>query len=267
VRHYPELDPTMLRVVLVHSGDVVLPELGERLGRYTEEKLRSRGIELQLGGRVTGYDDWVVMLSKGEPISANTLVWTAGVTPAPAVASLPVEKIRGRVKVNEYLEISGHEAVVWAVGDCAAVPNGRGGLHPPTAQHGLREGLAAAKNIEAAVNGAGAKPFRFSTLGQLASIGHHTGVAQILGMRFSGFMAWWLWRSVYLVKLPGIAKKVRVAMQWTLDLLFSRQIEQFLTLRDLEQIELLAAQVRIGRSIPNSHSSEPAASRATTCVP
>jgi len=257
----------MLRVVLVHSGDVVLPELGERLGRYTEEKLRSRGIELQLGGRVTGYDDWVVMLSKGEPISANTLVWTAGVTPAPAVASLPVEKIRGRVKVNEYLEISGHEAVVWAVGDCAAVPNGRGGLHPPTAQHGLREGLAAAKNIEAAVNGAGAKPFRFSTLGQLASIGHHTGVAQILGMRFSGFMAWWLWRSVYLVKLPGIAKKVRVAMQWTLDLLFSRQIEQFLTLRDLEQIELLAAQVRIGRSIPNSHNSEPAASRATTCVP
>jgi NADH:ubiquinone reductase (H+-translocating) len=244
LRHYPELDPTMLRVVLVHSGEVVLPELGQRLGRYAQEKLRSRGIELRLGARVSGYDDWVVKLSAGEPIAANTLVWTAGVTPAPAVASLPVEKIKGRVKVNQYLEVTGHEGVVWAVGDCAAIPDGRGGLHPPTAQHGLRQGLAAAKNIQAALDGAAAKPFRFSTIGQLASIGHHTGVAQILGIRFSGFAAWWLWRSVYLAKLPGISKKVRVAIQWTLDLVFSRSIEQFLTLKDVEQIEQLAAQVR-----------------------
>ena len=248
LKHYPELDPSMLRVVLVHSGDVVLPELGERLGRYAQEKLRSRGVEMRLGARVSGYDDWVVKLSAGEPIPAHTLVWTAGVTPAPAVASLQVEKIKGRLKVNECLELAGHEGVVWAVGDAAAVPDRRGGLHPPTAQHGLREGLAAAKNIESAMNGTAVKPFRFSTVGQLASIGHHTGVAQILGMRFSGFVAWWLWRCVYLAKLPGIAKKVRVAIQWTLDLLFSRQIEQFLTLKDLEQIEQLAAQVRTSRT-------------------
>jgi NADH:quinone reductase (non-electrogenic) len=251
LKHYPELDPSLLRVVLVHAGDVVLPELGERLGRYAQKKLRSRGIELRLGARVSGYDDWVVSLSVGEPIPANTLVWTAGVTPAPAVASLPVEKIKGRLKVNEYLELTGHEGVVWAVGDSAAVPSGRGSLHPPTAQHGLREGLAAARNIEAAVTGAGRKPFRFSTLGQLASIGHHTGVAQVLGMQFSGFVAWWLWRSVYLAKLPGIAKKVRVAIQWTLDLLFSRQTEQFLTLKDVEQIEQLAAQLRASRAEVN----------------
>jgi NADH dehydrogenase len=248
LRHYPELDPTMLRVVLVHSGDVVLPELGQRLGRYAQEKLRRRGIELRLGVRVSGFDDWIVKLSAGESIPANTLVWTAGVMPAPSVEALPAEKIKGRVKVNECLEVTGHEGVVWAVGDCAAAPDGRGGVHPPTAQHGLREGLAAAKNIEAAVNGTAAKPFRFSTIGQLASIGHHTGVAQILGMRFSGFMAWWLWRSVYLAKLPGFGKKVRVAIQWTLDLLFSRQIEQFLTLKDVEQIEQLAAQVRASRA-------------------
>jgi len=249
LNHYPELDATMLRVVLVHAGDVVLPELGPRLGCYTQEKLQSRGIELRLGARVSGYEDWVVILSTGKPIPANTLVWTAGVTPAPAVAALAVEKIKGRLKVNECLELAGHEGSVWAVGDCAAVPDGRGSLHPPTAQHGLREGLTAAKNIEAAVNGTGAKPFRFSTIGQLASIGHHTGVAQILGMRFSGFVAWWLWRSVYLAKLPGFAKKVRVAIQWTLDLLFSRQIEQFVTLRDIEQIELLAAQLRTARLV------------------
>jgi NADH dehydrogenase len=138
--------------------------------------------------------------------------------------------------------------VVWAVGDSAAVPDGRGGEHPPTAQHALREGVAAAKNIEAAVLGTARRPFRFSTLGQLASIGHHTGVAQVFGMRFSGFTAWWLWRSVYLVKLPGIVKKVRVAIQWTLDLMFPRQIEQFLTPRDLEQIERMASQMRTTRA-------------------
>jgi NADH:ubiquinone reductase (H+-translocating) len=248
LRHYPELDPSILRVALVHSGDVVLPELGPRLGRYAQEKLTGRGVELRLGARVTGYEDWVVNLSAGEPIATNTLVWTAGVMPAPTMASLPVEKIKGRLKVNEYLELAGHDGAVWAVGDSAAVPDGRGGLHPPTAQHGMREGLVAAKNIEAAVNGTARKPFRFTTLGQLASIGHHAGVAQILGMRFSGFAAWWLWRSVYLAKLPGFGKKVRVAIQWTLDILFSRQIEQFLTLKDLEQIEQLAAQVRASRT-------------------
>lgn len=248
LKHYPELDPSTLRVILVHSGDVVLPELGGRLGRYAQEKLQLRGVELRLGARVTGYDDRVVKLSIGEPISADTLVWTAGVTPAPAVASLPVERVNGRLKVNECLELAGYEGVVWALGDNAAVPDGRGGLHPPTAQHGMREGLAAAKNIEAAVNHTSPRPFRFTTIGQLASIGHHTGVAQILGMRFSGFMAWCLWRSVYLAKLPGIAKKARVAVQWMLDLLFARQIEQFLTLKDLEQIEQLAAQVRESRT-------------------
>ena len=248
--HYPELDPSLLRVVLVHSGDVVLPELGERLGRYTQEKLRRRAVDVRLRARVSGYEDWVVHLSAGEPIPAHTLVWTAEVKPAAAVESLAVQKVRGRLKVNEYLELAGHEGTVWAVGDSAAVPDGRGGTHPPTAQHGLREGLTAARNIEAAISGAARRPFRYTTLGQLASIGHHTGVAQVFGMRFSGFAAWWLWRTVYLAKLPGIGRKIRVAMQWTLDLLLSRQIEQFLTPRDLEQIEQLAALVRADRAEP-----------------
>jgi NADH dehydrogenase len=251
LRDYPELDPSMLRVVLIHSGNIVLPELGERLGRYAQEKLKCRGVEVRLGVRVSGYDDWIVKLSTGEAIAAKTLVWAAGASPAAAIESLPVEKVSGRLKVSQYLELVGHEGVVWAVGDCAAVPDWRGGLHPPTAQHGLRQGLAAAENIWAAVNGGAPKPFRFSSIGQLASIGHHTGVAQVLGMRFSGFVAWSLWRSVYLVKLPGIANKVRVAIQWILDLLFSRQIEQFLTLKALEQIELLAAQVRTSQAEAN----------------
>jgi NADH dehydrogenase len=149
---------------------------------------------------------------------------------------LPYQKERGRLVVNKYLglpEVNG----VWAAGDCAAVPTGETGeFYPPTAQHGLREAVAAAKNIEAMILGRPLKPFRYRTIGLLASIGHHTGVAKILGIKFSGFLAWWMWRTIYLAKLPGLAKKLRVMVGWTLDLLFGREIEQMMTLRDAEMI-------------------------------
>jgi NADH dehydrogenase len=249
VRYYPELDESMLRVVLVHPGKVVLPELGERLGGYTQEKLRQRGVEVRLETRVTDYADEAVNVSPGEPIGTVSLIWTAGVKAAAALGPLQVEKVNGRVKVNEFLEVAGHEGVVWAVGDCAAIPDGNGGLHPPTAQHGMREAVAAAENIEAAINGRARKRFRFSTIGQLASIGHRTGVAQLLGVRFSGFVAWWLWRSVYLAKLPGISKKLRVTIKWSFDLLFAREIEQLVTLRDVEHVERLGATLRAMRGV------------------
>jgi NADH dehydrogenase len=252
VRYYPELDKAWLRVVLVHPGDVVLPELGERLGRYAQEKLQQRGVELRLGTRVVGYENEAVNVLPGDPIGTLSLVWTAGTMPAAGVAPLPVEKLKGRVKVNEFLEVSGHEGVVWAVGDCAAVPDGNGGVHPPTAQHGMRQAIAAAKNIEAVITREAQTPFRFSTMGQLASIGHRTGVAQILGMRFSGFAAWWLWRGVYLSKLPQLPKKLRVAIKWSLDLLFPRDIEQLVTLRDVERMEKLGATLRARRDIAES---------------
>jgi len=249
VRYYPELDESILRVVLVHPGKVVLPELGERLGQYTQEKLTRRGVEVRLETRVTDYAEEAVNVSPGEPIGTVSLIWTAGAKPAAALGPLQVEKVNGRVKVNEFLEVAGHEGVVWAVGDCAAIPDGDGGLHPPTAQHGMREAVAAAKNIEAAINGRARKRFRFSTIGQLASIGHRTGVAQLLGVRFSGFVAWWLWRSVYLAKLPGISKKLRVAIKWSFDLLFAREIEQLVTLRDVEHLERLGATLRAMRGV------------------
>jgi len=247
LRYYPELDASMLRVVLVHPGKIVLPELGERLGYYAQEKLQRRGVELRLETQVTGYEDETVKVTHGDPIGTMALIWTAGVMPAAALGPLAVEKVKGRIKVNESLEVTGYEGVVWAVGDCAAVPDGRGGIHPPTAQHGMREALTAARNIEAVVRGGAQKPFKFSTIGQLASIGHRTGVAQILGMRFSGFVAWWLWRGVYLSKLPETSKMVRVAIQWSLDLLFPRDIEQLVTLRDVERMEELGATLRAMR--------------------
>jgi NADH dehydrogenase len=252
VRYYPELDEAWLRIVLVHPGDVVLPELGERLGRYAQEKLRQRGVELRLATRVTGYENEAVNVVPGDPIGTMSLVWTAGTMPAAAVGPLPVEKLKGRVKVNEFLEVAGHEGVVWAVGDCAAVPDGKGGVHPPTAQHAMREAIVAGGNIEAVLGGDPQKPFRFSTIGQLASIGHRTGVAEIFGMRFSGFAAWWLWRGVYLSKLPQLSKKVRVAIKWSLDLLFPREIEQLVTLRDVEGMEKLGATLRAMRDVGTS---------------
>jgi len=235
-KFYPSLGGEKIRVVVVHPGQFLLPELGEELGEYAERKLRARNVEIIKGVRVSGYDGSLVRLSDGTSIAASTLVWTAGVKPNRVIESLPYQKESGRVVVNEYLRVP-EVYGVWAAGDCTAVPNGETGeFYPPTAQHGLREAVAAAKNIERAIMGRPLKPFRYRTLGLLASIGHHTGVAKVLGIKFSGFPAWWMWRTVYLAKLPRLAKKLRVMVDWTLDLFFGREIEQMVTLRDAELI-------------------------------
>src|SRR6266581_1617031 len=244
VRYYPQLREELIRVVVVHPGNFILPELGEELGRYAERKLRERKVEVIKGPRVANYDGVVVTLSDGTSIPAATLIWTAGVKPSPVIASLPCEKERGRLLVSEYLAVTGVPGL-WAAGDCAAVPDSKaGGFHPPTAQHGLREGLIVAKNIEAAILDRPLKPFVFTTLGQLATIGRRTGVAMVFGVKFSGFIAWCLWRSIYLMKLPRLPKKLRVMVAWTLDLFFARDIEQMLTLRDVEALSELAGRIR-----------------------
>jgi NADH dehydrogenase len=115
---------------------------------------------------------------------------------------------------------------VWALGDCARVPDGRGGSFPPTAQHALRQGRVLGRNIAAVIRGEEPRPFVFSTLGQLAAIGRRSGVASIMGRSFSGFVAWWMWRTIYLSKLPGLDRKIRVALDWTLDLLLEKDLVQ-----------------------------------------
>jgi NADH:ubiquinone reductase (H+-translocating) len=221
LRFYPSLREENLRMVLVTPDPLILPELGPRLGAYAQRKLAARGVEIITGARVRRLENGVVELSDGRTIAASTLVWTAGTAPNPLLAALPVAKRAGRVLVNEYLEVPDWSGV-WALGDCAVVPDIRGGFHPPTAQHALRQGRAAARNLVAAVLGGRKRPFRFSTLGQLATIGRRTGVANVLGVNFSGFLAWWLWRTIYLSKLPRLEKKVRVAFDWTLDLCFAK---------------------------------------------
>ncbi len=245
VRYYPQLREELIRVVVVHPGNFILPELGEELGRYAERKLRERKVEVIKGPRVANYDGVVVTLSDGTSIPAATLIWTAGVKPSPVIAPLPCEKERGRLLVSEYLAAVTGVPGLWAAGDCAAVPIlNTENFHPPTAQHGLREGVAVAKNIEATILDRPLKPFRFKMLGQLASIGHHTGVAMVFGIKFSGFIAWWFWRSVYLMKLPRLAKKLRVMVSWTLDLFFGQEIEQMITVRDIEELSGQLARTR-----------------------
>jgi NADH:ubiquinone reductase (H+-translocating) len=222
---YPNLCEGMLRVLLVHSGPVILPELGESLGQYTQKVLARRGVEIRLNTRVKSMTEDHVFLAHHVPIPCRTLVWTAGTVPSPLISLLPCAKERGRIRVNQFLRVSDWPDV-WAVGDCAFVPDIRnpGQSHPPTAQHAIREGRVVAQNIAAALLGRPLRSFSFKTIGLLASIGRRTGVARIFGFNFSGFFAWWMWRTIYLSKLPGLDKKVRVAFDWTLDLLFPKDV-------------------------------------------
>ena len=226
---YPRLHEDLLRVVLVHDGPVLLPELGEKLGTYAQQKLGERKIQIRLKTRISGMTNDGVVLSDGTTIPAKTLVWTAGTSPNPLLATLPCKTERGRLVVIESMEVPEWPGV-WALGDCAQIPDPRTGQpYPPTAQHALRQGKVLAGNILATIRGERKRPFVFTTIGLLASIGKRTGVARILGVNFSGFIAWWLWRTIYLSKLPRLEKQVRVALDWFLDLLFSKDIVQFQT--------------------------------------
>ncbi len=228
---YPHLRPDMLRLVLVHSGPVILPELGEALGRYTHEKLSERGVEIRTNAKVVEMSDHDIRLSDGTDITTSTLVWTAGTAPNPLLATLPCKLKGGRLLVNDSLEVPDWPGV-WALGDCALIPDQlTGGYHPPTGQHAMREAAVAARNVTAAFRGTAKQPFRFKTIGLLAAIGRRTGVARILGFNFSGVIAWSLWRAVYLSKLPRIEKKVRVLLDWLLDVIFTKDLVQFQTVR------------------------------------
>jgi NADH dehydrogenase len=230
---YPNLNAGMLGVVLVHPGEFILPELGEKLGRYADKKLRERGVEIHARCKVAAVRPNEIELSNGQRIASSTLIWTAGVSPNPILDLVSCPKERGRIKVNANLEVEGVNGL-WALGDCALVPDpATGGYCPPTAQHASREGKVVAENIIASAEGRPKKPFTFKTLGQLAAIGRRTGVARILGVNFSGFLAWFLWRGIYWSKLPRLEKKIRVAIDWALDLFFAKDFVQYLDRRAL----------------------------------
>ena len=226
LRYYPNVQAEELRFVLVHSRDRILPELGEKLADYALRKLRARGIEFMLNTRVAGATPDAMLVGDGQEIPARTAVWTAGNQPNPLLRTLPCEHNQaGAVIAESTLRLKGF-ANIWVVGDCAEIPDPsqEGGTYPPTAQHAMREGKLAARNISAALQGRRLKRFRFRSLGMLVPLGHRTGVAEIRGLRFSGLLAWFLWRGIYLTLLPGVEKKIRVSFDWLVDLLFPRDI-------------------------------------------
>jgi NADH dehydrogenase len=235
---YPRLRREEVSVVLVHSRDRILPELSESLGRYAQERMAARGVVFRLNTRISDAGPGVVVLSEGE-IRAETLVWTAGTAPNPLLKTLSLDKDkRGALVVDETLAVTGH-AGLWALGDCAAVTDAKNKKPcPPTAQFALREAKTLAINIRKQLIGGSLQKFHFDSLGALCVVGHQTACAELTvpfarkySMRFSGLLAWLMWRAIYLGKLPGLERKIRVLVDWTVELFFPRDIVQTIELK------------------------------------
>ncbi len=233
-RLYPRIAQSDYRVVLVHSREHLMPEVSESLARYCEKTMRARGIELLLSQRVKAMTASKVILDNGESIDTHTVLSTVGNAAHPLIVSLceqGVANFRQRLKTDPHLRVIESDRL-WAAGDCAAVPMIAGGHEdqreektcPPTAQFALREGKLMGQNIARSLRRKELKPFTFSGLGELATIGHRSAVAEIMGLKFSGFIAWFMWRTIYVAKLPGLERKLRVLVDWTLDLFFPRDI-------------------------------------------
>jgi NADH dehydrogenase len=224
---YPHIPPEEVQIILVHSRDTILPELSESLGRYALERMAERGVTFKLKVRVADARPGVVVLNSGEEIHTGTLVWTAGVRLNPVLQTMPVERDkRGAVIVDHTLAVPGYPGL-WALGDNAAITDAKTGQPcPPTAQFALREAYTLAHNIHATFYKRPLKPFHFNVIGVLCVVGHHTACAEIKGFRFSGLLAWLMWRGIYLSKLPSMERKVRVLVDWVIELFFPRDIVQ-----------------------------------------
>lgn len=233
--YYPNIPREEVRIVLVHSGDRILNELSEPLALYARERMTERGVTFKLGTRLKDAAPGRVILSDGE-IEAATLVWTAGTAPNPVLKTLGAElDKRGALVTDDTLRVAGWDDV-WAIGDAASIPNGTTGKScPPTAQFAIREARQLARNIHARTRGQPARKFHFAPLGSLCVVGHHTACAEIKGLRFSGLLAWLMWRGIYLSKLPTAERKVRVLVDWVIELFFPRDIVQTIDLAPREK--------------------------------
>ncbi len=242
------------RVILVHGQEHLLAEIGPELGAYAQRVLERNQVEVRLNTRVVEVTATKAILNDGSTIDAATLVSTIGSAPNPLVLDLcrqiGAATVKGRVETDPCMRVPGHTHL-WAAGDCAAVPwNDRGTprISPPTSQFALRHGQQLGLNLARVLKNQSPRPFAYRYMGQLATIGSREAVAEILGFHFRGFIAWWLWRTIYLSKLPGIARKLRVVIDWTMELIFSRDIslllppsEDILRAIHLEKDEILVS--------------------------
>ena len=224
LRYYPdELRTTPQHWVLVDAAPTILPEIPPRLGEYAARQLERRGVDIRVGTTLESVGAHEAVLSDGDRIVTSTLVWTTGARPHPLLAQfgLPLDD-RGRVKVDSTFRVEGLPHV-WALGDCARVPNEAtpGQPDPPTSQHALRQARRLAKNLRG-----DPEPYRYRMLGQVATLGRHKGIAEVMGLPFRGFLGWWITRTYHLYQLPLISRKLRVVADWTVELLFRRDIAE-----------------------------------------
>jgi NADH dehydrogenase len=233
LRHYPRLRATPRRWTLVDAAPKILPEIPRRLGEYAARELAERGVEIHVGTTLESLTDRGAVLGDGTHIPTRTLVWTAGVRANPLLRELglPLDE-RGRVEVDEFLRVRGLDGV-WALGDCARVPNTRSlEPDPPTCQHALRQARRLAKNIAG-----DPKPYGYRMLGQVATLGRYKGIADVLGLRLHGFLGWFVTRSYHLYQLPLAQRRLRVVVDWTVALLFRRDVVELGMLGHPEKLD------------------------------
>lgn len=224
LRYYPRIHMNDVMVHLIHSGDHLLPELSQSLGEFAARKMAVDGLAIHLNARATRIDDRGVTLDSGDTLSAGTIVCTIGTATNPLTAALSLPKIKGRIQTASDLSVTGHPQI-WAVGDCAAVPNAdTQTLSPPTAQFADRQARVLAYNIAATITQRPTKPFGYKPIGQLSTIGHNRAVAELFGVKLSGFIAWLLWRGTYLLKIPTLGRKSRLFLEWNWGMLFPPDI-------------------------------------------
>jgi NADH dehydrogenase len=219
-RYYPRLKNVPRRWVLVDAAPKILPEIPRRLGEYAARELSDRGVDIHVGTTLESVSADEAVLGDGTRIPTHTLVWTAGVRPNPLLGELglPLDE-RGRVEVDGLLRVPGHDGV-WALGDCARVPNTRASEpDPPTCQHALRQARRLAKNLSGTP-----EPYGYRMLGQVATLGRYKGIAELPGLRLRGFLGWFVARTYHLYALPTFRRKVRVVADWTVSLFFRRDV-------------------------------------------
>lgn len=234
-RDYFSIEREYVRFVLLQRGDTILNEMKPELGEYTMRLFHNRGVEVRTGAHVKELQENRVVFESGETLDSATIVVATGVKPSPVLEQLPLEKDkRGRIIVEGIMRCKARPEV-WALGDCAAIPDPHGETYPPLAQHALREARQLARNITAVIRGTAPLPFVYSNKGTLAALGGRKGIGQLFDFKVHGLFAWFIWRSYYLFQMPGLERKLRIMMDWTIALFFHPDITK-LDLRGEEQL-------------------------------
>ncbi len=227
LRYYKRITRDDIRVILLHSSDRLLPELSSSLGTFTERKMRARDVDVRLNTRAVRVTDRGVHLESGDILEGGTVICTIGTQPNELLEQIPAARNRGRLAVNADMSVPGVNGV-WAAGDCASVVNALDGkVCPPTAQFADAQARQLAANIVARIKGQPTRAFSYRPKGQLSSVGHNKAVAEVLGVKLSGFTAWLMWRGLYLLRIPTLARKARLFLEWNWAMFFPPDISHF----------------------------------------